>query len=283
MSVWAAEHGDSRIAKSVDMESRVTRHFEVKTVRRDPVISNDDEAKNFMRKTTLILNSIVVVFFACFLAYTQFARQHINNLARGFVTEKTLDYSEPLVDLADESLHLPLAQKLLSEDQATAIRREITDYRQDALAYISDLTRHNIGKMPVQNSNPLLAKVAAIKAGICTFYDHTLNALISDLRIFSISNLIAGLLAFMLAFRSRRTVRQLLVWFSLLMFVAVLYCSCLYVDELTFFRVLFRTHLGGWYPVLLSGMIVVMYVDYGRHANVTEQYLANEDADFADF
>lgn len=85
-----------------------------------------------MRKTTLALNSIVAVFFACFLAYTFLARSHRDGLARVFVTEKTLQYSEPIVELADGSLDLPLVQKLLSEEQDATIRREIAAYRKNA-------------------------------------------------------------------------------------------------------------------------------------------------------
>ncbi len=97
-----------------------------------------------MRRTTLALNSIVVVFFICFLAYTFIARQHLDSLARDFVTEKTLDYSKPIVEVAAESLDSPLVKKFLSDDQATAIRSEITNYQNDPGAYIADLTRQQI-------------------------------------------------------------------------------------------------------------------------------------------
>ncbi len=224
-----------------------------------------------MRKTTLTLNSIVVVFFICFLAYTFVARQHLDSLARDFVTEKTLDYSKPVVEVADEALDSPLVKKLLSDDQKTAIRHEIADYRNDPGAYIADLTRQQLRDVPVASANPLIEKVASIKNKIRTFYDNTLNALIADLRIFSISNLIAGLIAFGLAYRSSSDIRKPIVWFSFLMFVAVLYCSYLYVDDLTFFRILFRTHMGWWYAALLCVMIVALYLDYGRHANAPEQ------------
>jgi hypothetical protein len=70
-----------------------------------------------MRKTTLVLNSIVVVFFVLFLAYTVIARQHLEALARDFVTEKTVAYSSPIVEVASESLESPLVKKLLSDDQ----------------------------------------------------------------------------------------------------------------------------------------------------------------------
>jgi hypothetical protein len=125
----------------------------------------------------------------------------------------------------------------------------------------------------------LIEKVTAIKNKIRTFYDNTLNALIADLRIFSISNLLAGLIAFGLAYRSSSDIRKPIVWFSFLMFVAVLCCSYLYVDRLTFFRILFRTHIGWWYAAFLCVMIVALYLDYGRHANATEQSDAHGAAD----
>ena len=231
-----------------------------------------------MRKTTLALNSIVVVFFICFFAYTFVARQHLDSLARDFVTEKTLDYSKPVVEVADEALDSPLVNKLLSDDQTTAIRHEIADYQNDPGAYIADLTRQQPRDAPVANANPLIEKVAAIKNQIRTFYDNTLNALIADLRIFSVSNLIAGSIAFGLSYRSSSDIRKPIVWFSFLMFVAVLYCSYLYVDDLTFFRILFSTHMGWWYAALLCVMIVALYLDYGRHDKGTEPSVERERA-----
>ena len=78
-----------------------------------------------MRKTALALNTIVVVFFICFLAYTFVARQHVDSLARDFVIEKTLGYSKPVVELADEALGSPLVMKFLSDDQEFAVRHSL--------------------------------------------------------------------------------------------------------------------------------------------------------------
>ena len=224
-----------------------------------------------MRKTTLVLNAIVIVFFICFLAYTFIARQHLETLSRDFVTEKTLAYSRPIVEVASESLDSPLVNKILSDDQTKAIRAEIADYRNDPVAYISDVTGQQVRDGLEPGGNPLVEKVAAIKRKIRTFYDNTLSALLRDLRIFSISNLVAGFLAFGLAYRSSDEIRKPIVWFSFLMFVAVLYCSYMYIDDLSFFRILFRTHMGWWYAAFLSVMIVALYLDYGRRANATEQ------------
>lgn len=218
-----------------------------------------------MRKTTLVLNAIAVTFFVGFLTYTFVAQKHLDTLARDFVTEKTLVYSKPLVGIAEESLESPLVRRLISDDQATVVRKEIADYRHDPAAYVADLTRRQIREEPTEDANPLIDKVISVKRAIRTYYDNTLNALVEDLRIFSLSNLLAGLIAFVLAYRSSPEVRKPIVWFSFLMFVAVLYCTSMYVDDLTFFRILFRTHPGWWYAGILCVATVGLYLDYGRH------------------
>jgi hypothetical protein len=222
-----------------------------------------------MRKATIALNSIVIVFFGGFLAYTFFARQHVEGLARAFVTERTLQYSAPIVTMADESLGTPIVQKRLSAQQSAAIRHEINEYRKDAAGYVADLTRQRLLPPKPANPNLVLARIASIKERIRTFYDNTLAALIADLRIFSSSNLSAGLIALWLTYRSREGVRKPLVWFSLLMFVAVLNCSYVYLDDLTFFRILFRTHMGWWYPAFLCVVLAGLYLEYGRAGHTT--------------
>lgn len=218
-----------------------------------------------MRKLAMVLNAVVVVFFVGFLAYSVIARQHLESLAREFVVEKTLEYAGPLVEVAEASLESPLAKKLLSDDQANAIRSEITAYHADPSRYITDLAEGKKDAAPIENPNPLLQKVAAIKDKVRTFYDDTLNALITDLRVFSCSNLIAGLIALALAYCSPGEIRTRILLLSLVVFVAVLYCSYLYIDDLTFFRILFRTHLGWGYAIVLCVAIVSVYRDYVRH------------------
>lgn len=217
-----------------------------------------------MRKMTLVLNSIIVIFFACFATYTFAARSHLDSLARQFVIEKTLEYAEPVVEAAREAIDSPLAKKLLSDEKEAAIRQEIADYRDDPHAYIANLTGPHRIDEPRAKPKPLLEKVALIKNQIRKFYDKTLNALIADLRIFSISNVVAGLIALGLAYWSSSEIRRPIVWFSFLMFFGVILCSYLYVDDLTFFRILFRTHMGWWYPAFLFTVIVALYRDFGE-------------------
>jgi hypothetical protein len=223
-----------------------------------------------MRKLTLILNAIVVVFFVLFLAYTFAAKSHIENLARDFVTEKTTAYANPTVAVAEESLESPLIRKLLSEEQINAIRTEIDNFKDNPSAYVSKLTGQGSQDLIPPNANPLVNKIASLKSRIRMYYDGTLNSLINDLRIFSVSNLLAGLVAIVLAYCSGPSVRKSLVWFSILMFVAVLYCSYMYIDGLSFFRILFRTHMGWWYAIVLLLTVASLYWDFGRHIEKTD-------------
>lgn len=228
------------------------------------------------KRTTLILNAIVVIFFGGFLVYTFFARQHLDGLAREFCIDRTLLYARPVLDdLAaqiEKRLDQPVVKRVLPEARSAVVRREIESYRNDARGYIADLVRHKPVVEQVVDRHPAMRKAsemaAEAKAKIRDYYDETLRALIADLRLFGASNLVAGLVAFLLAWRSPHGVRRSLVWFSLLMFAAVLYNSYVYVDDLTFFRIFFRLHLGWWYPVGVCATLIGLYHDYGPLGHV---------------
>ena len=192
------------------------------------------------------------------------------------MTERTVLYSETLVEVAEQSLDSPLVKKLLTVDHARVIRDEIAEYRNDPSAYVSDLTRKAARVQQQQKGNPLLEKVASVKQRIRAFYNDTLAALIGDLRIFSSTNLCAGAVGLWLAVRSRAPIQQPAVWFSFLMFAAVLYCSFMYIDDLTFFKILFRAHMGWWYPVLLVVVLAGLYREYRRRGGGEDDALSDQ-------
>jgi hypothetical protein len=39
----------------------------------------------------------------------------------------------------------------------------------------------------------------------------------------------------------------------------------MYVDSFTYFRILFSTYLGWWYPIILSITFLGLYLEYGGH------------------
>ena len=216
-----------------------------------------------MRTASIVINGMVAVFFGCFLAYTFIARNHLDSLARGFVTDKTLEYSQPLFEVAEAAIDSPLVGDILSAEQLEAFSEEVSDYGKEPAAYIRDLTGQGVDDL---DDLMLGGKVGAIKREIRKFYDDTLGKLIRDLRIFAASNLIAACLGLTFAYRNVGKIQNSLVVFSLLMSVGVVYCSILYLDRLTFFRILFGFQLGWYYPLVLTAVIAGLYKDFGKQA-----------------
>ena len=215
-----------------------------------------------MRKLTLALNALSAVLFLAFFTYTFIARTHLESIARNFVTEKTLEHSAPIIDTVETALDVPLVAKLVSNDDIKLVRSEIDAYRKDPATYVADLTGKHVRK-PQGKLGAIAQKAADAKDAIRRFYNETLTALIVDLRIFSGTNMVAACVALFLVLKSAESVRKPLIAFSFLLFVAVAFCSYLYIDDLSFFRILTSTHMGWWYPVFVIVAAVWLYKDLG--------------------
>lgn len=217
-----------------------------------------------MRSIPIILNATVAVLSITFFLYTFVAVNHLEGIAREFVTEKTLGYSGTVVVAVEKSLESPLTKKLLSASHEESIRSEIGSYREDPVTFIRNLTGADREPEKPKRFLPARSGIDSFKGKVRDYYDGTLAALIADLRIFSGSNAVAAILALLLVLRSRGETRKIFLWFSLLLVLAVLYSSCLYVDGMSFFTILFRFHMGWWYPVCLAIMVAKLFMDYGR-------------------
>jgi hypothetical protein len=227
-----------------------------------------------VRRIVLALNAIAATLFAFFIAYTFFGRPHVDRLARDFVTEKTEHFAAPTVEVAEQALETKLAEQILKDEQIAQIRAEIGEYRDDPAAYIGQLTGARVPPAEVNAANPLVAKAVGWKQTVRDYYGATLRQLVRDLRIFSGSNLVACLIAFCLAYSARGRSLQAITWFSFLMFAAVVYCSYMYINGLTFFRIIFDLNLGWSYPVLLMVAVIALYFDHGRHSDLVAPEVA---------
>ena len=217
-----------------------------------------------MKIIPVILNAIVATLSVGFFLYTFVAVGHLEGLARDFVTEKTLAYSRPVIVTVEKSLESPLVRKLLSENQEKSIRGEIESYKENPQSFIRELTGAARTKERPGGFLSAGSKISSFKDKVRAYYDDTLTALIRDFRIFSGSNAVAGIIALVLALRRPRGIRKYALWFSFLLFAAVLFSSYLYIDGMSFFRILFRSHMGWWYPVSLLIMTSRLFVDSGH-------------------
>ncbi len=219
-----------------------------------------------LRKISITLNIVVVCVSIFMFAGTFFAKQHVINHARGFVSERTLAYSRPTVEWVEIGLESPLAGKLISPEKKQAIKVELARYHRDPAAYIASVTNHK----DAASDADATGKVEQFKQKIRNYYQSTLDELVIDLRIFTGSNAVAGLVALVLILgRHFQSVRRVEV-FSLFIFASVAISSCLYLDGLSFFRILFKWHLGWSYPAGIILTAVHLYRRYGQDRRLAE-------------
>jgi hypothetical protein len=230
---------------------------------------NDGCMNDHWRKTLVILNSLFAAFFAAFLAYTFFAREHLNGLAQEYVTTKTEQYAEPVVDLAQDAVRSKTANVLLSDETLARVQGEIDAYRRDAKAYIRVLTVKGLARVEEAPANPVAKKVVEWKQKVADYYHETLDALIADLRIVAGSNLAACVVALVLAAKGANPRLPKVAVFSAALFIAVGYCTYMYIDSMSFFLILTKAHIGWWYPALLVAFAAGITVDLDRFGKIS--------------
>ena len=211
-----------------------------------------------LRKISIALNAIVVTLSLCLFAYTFFAKDHLIEHTRGFVTEKTLSYSKPLVETTRVGLESPLAQKLVSEERRLFVESELATYDSDPVDYVTSLTS-------AEPSSLGTGKIAEFKEKVRGYYQSTLTELLRDLRIFSGANVGAGLFAIFLLFSPRFKESKKLVTFSFVIFTAVAYSTVSYIDGVSFLTILLKWHLGWGYPVVIILTILWLGYEFGLH------------------
>ena len=211
-----------------------------------------------IRKVSITLNAIVLTLSLGLFAYTFFAKSHLIEHTRDFVTEKTLSYSKPLVEATRAGLESPLAQKLVSEEHRSLVEGELATYDSDPDGYVTSLTS-------AEPSSFGKGKIAEFKEKIRGYYQSTLSELLRDLRIFSGSNVGASFFAIFLLMSQRFKENKKLITFSFVIFAAVAYSTTSYIDGVSFLTILLKWHLGWWYPLGIILTILWLVCEFGLH------------------
>lgn len=211
-----------------------------------------------LRKISIALNAIVILLSLGLFAYTFFAKSHLLEHTREFVTEKTLSYSKPLVETTRAGLESPLAKKWVSEEHRALVVSELATYDSDPVEYVASLTS-------AEPSSFGTGKIAAFKEKVHGYYQSTLTELLRDLRIFSGSNVGAGIFAILLLFSPRFKGSKKLVTFSFVIFAGVAYSTVSYIEGVSFLTILLKWHLGWGYPVLIILTILSLVFEFGLH------------------
>lgn len=212
-----------------------------------------------MEKILILCSALVSAVFLVALIGTFFVQDEIRAAARELVVERTTKYSAKAVRAAEELLQSPMTAKLLSEQQFEAIEGEIGDYKADPIRYVERLTSESEVPPPSRLVNKLSQKFFSWKESLRNHYNRTLKKLVKDLRIFCGTNIVAGLLGVILAFKSQGgNERVLLVYCGVLLF-AIGTAVYSYIDRMGFFTILLDNFMGWEYPLVIAFAFIGSY------------------------
>lgn len=220
-----------------------------------------------MRTALLTVSGLAAVFFAASVLLTFLARNYLTGLARDFVIDRTQKYADAAVAVAEQALAAPGIRLVLDEETFQVARREVAAYRTDPRAYVADLVA--AGPPPAVPPGPnaaVLDRVLHWKARVRTHFDATLGRLLRDLRIFFGSNLAAAVAAFATAWWGRPDRRRGLLVVCGLLLASVAFSAYMYVDHFSYFKVLFNSYMGWWYPVVLAMTFLSLIIEHRRQS-----------------
>lgn len=219
-----------------------------------------------MRPLLITTSILVICVFTIMFSMTFFARDMIEDKARDFVAKKTTHYTEKAITTAEKILDSPLTKKLLTQKQHTAFSEEINSYRADPINYVKRLcARDKPEPSPKKGTiSKISQKILGWKEKIRKHYNDTLAALVLDLRIFSGSNILAGILGLLLALKSGGKNAPYLLVSSALLILSLGLGIFYYADSMSFFTILFKNYFGWGYPITLLSTFAYLYLRYGH-------------------
>lgn len=215
-----------------------------------------------MRTALIVWNSLIAGTSAGLLAYTVAGRDHFVGLAEEYVIGKTVGYGLPAIDRAEAALDAPVVAALLPATVRRAAQAEIAVFREDPDGYVRELVAR--GAAVERPQHPLADTVAGWKDDLRGYFERTLAGLVRDVRIFAGTNVAAGVFAAWLASRCRGRWRHHVLGISVLLTVALTFNAYLFVDGLSFFRIVQNVRVGWSYPAMVAVAFSHLYLRVGR-------------------
>ncbi|MGB6220608.1 hypothetical protein [Haloferula sp.] len=220
-----------------------------------------------MRRFLITLNGIIAAFFLTAFGYTLIGEAHLTAVARDFAAKKTADYAEPIVALAEQGSKSFEIRLLLSKAKEEAIDKEFAEYHRDPAEYISTIIERKPSVDLALPENALISKLHGWKIQIHQYYQKVLGRILSDLRIFSGTNLVAGLISLVLALKSSGLPSSTLLKLSSLLCMAFACSIYGYFNTFSFYQYLFNWHMGWRYPAVVSLLYLYLVAKLYKHRN----------------
>ena len=208
-----------------------------------------------MNRVIFIGSLVGVVLFSVVLLLTFIAQHRIKDFARGYINQRIEPGLTQGVVVVEREV-LPLLAK--QPEAALKVTEEIARYRADPQAYIDAITS---GRMTQQTDGGWLTKATgslkesakqqvSLPQMVGDHFRRVFDHLVLDLRIFSVTNVLAFIVVALLMrgydARSPRLVVQ-----AFIPFLATGYATTVYIKQDWFFNLLLDYHMGVIYPLLL--------------------------------
>jgi hypothetical protein len=214
-----------------------------------------------VRTALVVVNLLVAVASAGLFAWTFFARARLTEMAEDYVIAKTVVHVTPAVEKIDELLRHPAAL-LAPAAVRRAVQAEVDAFRTDPHGYVRALVAR--GAAIEKPKHAFAERVFAWKEQARAYFDKALTGLIRDLRIFSGTNCVAALLAAWLASRATGRWRWHILGMSVLLLGVLALHAYMFINELTFFRIIWNVRVGWSYPLALALTFGYLYFRIGR-------------------
>lgn len=222
-----------------------------------------------MKKVLLSLQVFFGLFFLLSFVVSFFIVGEIQERSRDLVTEKVIAGTLPKVGFAEELLNSKAAKNYLENYQLDVIKQEIAEFKKDPHFYVSSIIQRDadVSELPSEfkTNNPLKAalfdKVFSWKQNLKSYLDGTFSKLITDVRIFLATNVIALFIAAFVCFRSERLGGRAMVISSIITTATAL-STYGYVNDNWLFNILLNSFAGYGYSAGIVSLSAWLYFEY---------------------
>jgi len=221
--------------------------------------------------------AFAILFSIAFvLSFTE--AEKIKEDSRVQVTKKVIVMVESKIDLAEEVVNSKKAQSLLADHQIEVIRAEISSFRESPENYVTQMTQDEseVKDSSYSSGNPLskalLEKVFGWKKGIKKHIEKAYSNLLTDIRIFCLTNIVGLLLAAIVLYKREVLGKHAVAVSSILTGVIAL-SALSYLDQNWLFAILLNRYVGYGYPVGIFGTFLWVFLEY--HKSKKEANIGN--------
>ncbi|MGH1429390.1 MAG: hypothetical protein ACRBEE_15750 [Arenicella sp.] len=222
-----------------------------------------------MRKSLLIIQIVFLLGFITTFIASFYAVDNIKEKSKSIISEKIVSSATSKIAFTEELLHSKAAEKYLKNYQIETIREEMESFKTNPKGYVESLTLSETKTViapPELNSrnplkNALLTKIYSWKSDIRKHFNRTFSALITDIRIFIVSNIISLLAAVIICYKQRSLGKRSFA-ISLILTIVVALSSLTYLSKDWLFSIIINSYAGYGYPLGIAILTFWLCFEY---------------------